>query len=490
MTSSNPIRVPGGDPPREPARAAGDTRCSGADGGEHDPRTETGPVPPRPWRRSPLPDLYAVTVAALLFAAAVFVGRSFTDSTDTLRLRWPPLYAQWMPHWGPGTLAAVTVAVLVAAHGPGLAGRLPWRALLPACWVGAMAWSWSLALVDGWQRGVATRLTTEYEYLRSVGEVDDIGALLGGFTHRILLDSPDNWPPHVAGHPPAALLSFVLLDRIGLGGGGWAATWVITVGASAAAALLVAVRALVTEDAARRTAPYAVLAPAAVWAGVSADGYFAAVTAWGLALLALAATRSARLPWAAAVGSGLLLGLACYLSYGLVLSGLLALGVLAAARTPRPVPLVLLGAAPWFALFTAAGFHWTEGYLTLVERYYQGAASHRPYHYFVWANLAAQVVVVGPAVVAALRRAGVRGGGPPKARADRALRVLVAAGLCCVLAADLSGMSKAETERIWLPFTVWLLPATALLPGRAARWWLAAQAALALTVNHVLFTGW
>ena len=35
---------------------------------------------------------------------------------------------------------------------------------------------------------------------------------------RIPIDAaPDNWPVHIAGHPPGALLFFVLLDRIGLG---------------------------------------------------------------------------------------------------------------------------------------------------------------------------------------------------------------------------------------------------------------------------------
>jgi methylthioxylose transferase len=76
------------------------------------------------------------------------------------------------------------------------------------------------------------------------------------------------------------------------------------------------------------------------------------------------------------------------------------------------------------------------------------------------------------------------------ARQRQALILLVAAGLCCVLTADLSGMSKGETERIWLPFTLWLLPATALLPARSMRWWLSAQALVTLAVNHLLFTGW
>ncbi len=51
-------------------------------------------------------------------------------------------------------------------------------------------------------------------------------------------------------------------------------------------------------------------------------------------------------------------------------------------------------------------------------------------------------------------------------------------------------MSKAETERIWLSFAVWTLPASALLPRRVHSWWLAAQALLALLVNHLLLTGW
>lgn len=451
---------------------------------------------PRRGRRGLLLDVGAAGAAALLFAVARVVGRSYDP--DTVRLRWAPLYAYWLPHWGPGTPAAAVVAVLVVCWGPAAARTLRWRRLLLACWAGSMAWIWSLALVDGWQRGVARRLTSRYEYLQSVGGVHDIAATLRGFTGHILIHSPDHWPPHVAGHPPGALLTFVLLDRIGLGGGAWAAAWVVTAASSAAVAVLVAVRALASEEAARRAAPFAVLAPAAVWLGVSGDGWFAAVGAWALALLALAATRRARAPRTVAVCSGLLFGLVCYLSYGLVLLGLIALAVLVVARTARPVPYVLAGMLPWCAVFTAAGFWWFDGYATLAERYYQGAAGVRPYGYFVWANLAAQVLVLGPAGVAALRRAAA-GGGVPWGRRHRlaggparpaALLVLVAGAACTVLLADVSGMSKAETERIWLPFTCWLLPAAALLPDRWARWWLAAQAAVALAVNHLLVTGW
>lgn len=445
-------------------------------------------------------DLWAVAGAVALFVLAAVVGRVINrtvyGSEGILRLPWPPLDAWWLPHLGPGTPAALVVAALVVLRGPAAARRLPWRALPVAGWGAAMAWTWSLALVDGWDRGVAGRLTSGLEYLRSVDRVHDLGAFLRDFTHHILVGSPGLWPAHVAGHPPGALLTFVGLDRIGLGGGAWAAAWCITVGSSFTAAVLVAVRALCGEALARRAAPFLALAPAAVWIGVSADGYFAGVVAWAVALLALAATRRTRAPRLTALGAGLLLGWAWYLSYGLTVCVVLVAAVLLIARSARPLPYLGVGVLVWAAAFTWGGFWWPEGYTTLVERYYQGAAKVRPYGYFVWANLAAQVVSVGPAAVAGLRRAA--GAVRPALRGARhtapagrgALAVLVAAGLCMVLLANVSGMSKAETERIWLAFAVWLLPACALLPARTHRGWLAAQAVVALLVNHLLLTAW
>ena len=438
-----------------------------------------------------LRDLCAALAAALLVTAAVLVGRHLQDTQHTLFVNWPPLLATWGPHTGPGTPAAATSSAAVTAFGPALAVRLPWRALLAASWATATAWIVSLALVDGWQRGIAARLTTRHEYLRVVDRFDDIPGTLRDFTHHILLDSPDNWPAHVAGHPPAATLTFVLLGRIGLRGGGWAGAWCIVAGATACVAVLVAVRALAGEGLARRAAPFLVLAPAAVWMGTSADAYFAAVAAWAVALLALAVTGR----WAGwAAVSGLLFGLACYLSYGLTLVAALGAGVLLLGRSgvrERPVPVVALlaGLAVVPTAFTLAGFDWWEAYRLLVTRYRQGAGGVRPYGYWVWANLACAVLITGPATAAGLRRTGavlLRRRAAP--RGDVRLALLVAAALVAVLAADLSGMSKAETERIWLPFAVWLLPSCAFLTHPRA--WLAAQAVLALLLNHLLRTGW
>jgi hypothetical protein len=67
---------------------------------------------------------------------------------------------------------------------------------------------------------------------------------------------------------------------------------------------------------------------------------------------------------------------------------------------------------------------------------------------------------------------------------------LAGAGVAMVLLADLSQMSRAEVERIWLPFLPWVLVACALLPERWRRPGLALQVAFALVVQHLLFTGW
>ncbi|WP_210580819.1 hypothetical protein [Streptomyces sp. GESEQ-4] len=465
-------------------------------------------------RRDLRHDLYTATAATLLVVTAALVGRAIERRDDTLFVRWPPLLALWHPHIGPGTPAALTVALAVIAYGPVLAVRLPWRSLLLWVWGAGMAWTWSLALIDGWNRGIARRLTTRAEYLQVIDSFGDIPATLRDFTQHILIDSPDNWPAHVAGHPPAATLTFVYLDRIGLGGGAWAGVWCITVGTTAALAILITVRLLTDEHLARRAAPFLVLAPGAVWMGTSADAYFAAVAAWAVAFLALAVTGH-RPPWTG-LTSGLLFGLTLYLSYGLTLFALIAAAVLLLAprrgagncatshdgaadkRRPitappaeryriRPLPFVLAGFVVVPVVFTALGFYWWEAYDLLVTRYHEGVGGVRPYGYWVWANFACTVLVVGLATAAGLRRTGVA----LLRRDDRAavrLGVLVLAALVAMVVADLSGMSKAETERIWLPFALWLLPACAFLRG--ARGWLAAQAIVALLVNHLLLTGW
>jgi len=427
-----------------------------------------------------------VAAAVALVAAAALAGWSSLRAGQDIILPFPPLMADWQPHVGPGTPLATLIAALVALRGPGLAQRMSWRPLLLLTWAAALGWTLSLALIDGWASGVAGRLTTSDEYLHDVPRVGDIGAMMRTFSDHILTDQAVFWTTHVGAHPPGTFLVFVLLDRIGLGGGGPAGLLGILVGSSAGAAVAVAARALGAEASARAALPYLVLFPGAVWVGVSADGMFAAVLAWGVALLALGATgHGSRADVAAATG-GLLLGFALYMSYGMTLGMSLPMAVIVRTRRWRAGLIAVLGIAVVAGAFTAAGFWWLTGYHDLRIIYAASAALYRPYGYFVWADLAAFACATGAAVVAGLRRL-VRS--LPTA-AEWNTTALVLAAALAVGAADLSGLSKAEVERIWLPFGIWLVLACARLPGRHARGWLIAQAALALSVNSLLLTVW
>ncbi|MFI6959393.1 hypothetical protein ACIBJI_38745 [Nocardia sp. NPDC050408] len=417
-------------------------------------------------------------IAAVLTLAAFLVPRIASEQwRSKLYAGSAPIFGNWLPHVGWGSVPAIAIAILVIRFGPAMAQWLPWRRLLTVSWVAAMAWAFALAMIDGWQRGFAARLTDGHEYLYEVPAVRDIPAMLRGFSDRILDFQPDSWTTHVSGHPPGALLFFVLLDRIGLRGGAWAGLACLLIGSSAIVAVAVTLRALGAEDRARQALPFLTIAPAAVWIAVSADAMFAGVTAWAVALLAIAVRRPL-----VAVGSGVLFGLGSYLSYGLVIMVVPALAVLIAGRTLRPLLPAALGALIVVSAFTLAGFWWLDGYHLVVERYYQGIAAERPYAYWVWANLAATVCAVGLATAAGLPSA--------LRRPFDATALLVVAALCAILVADLSGLSKAETERIWLPFDLWLLAATAFLPRSSTRVWLFLQALGTLVLAHTILTNW
>ena len=108
----------------------------------------------------------------------------------------------------------------------------------------------------------------------------------------------------------------------------------------------------------------------------------------------------------------------------------------------------------------------------------------------MWANLAALAFGAGPLAFAGLAHVGSRVRSYVREPAARAVVWLAGAGAAMVVVADLSQMSKAEVERIWLPFAPWLLLSCALLPERWRRRGLVLQLALALVVQHLLFTGW
>ena len=409
--------------------------------------------------------------------AAIAVPR-VTD--DDVRVHWPPLHADWDPRLGILTVPALIIGLGLWVALPRLAATSSWRTLLAYAFAGTWLWTMALAMTEGTD-GLARVFERPGEYVYDAQRVDSIGTMLRTFIDHIPMDSPDHWHTHVAGHPPGALLFFVLLDRLGISDPFWIGIVVVTIGSTAVVAVLMTLKTLGSVRLARQAMPWIVLAPTAVWMGVNGDALFTAVAAWGLALLAIAAAH--RRP-GVAVAAGLLLGACVYLSYGLVLLGILAVAVLVVGRTWRPLPWALAGAAVVAAAFTAAGFEWWRAYPVLHDRYYAGIASERPYSYWVWADVAAWTFTVGLVVWAAFPRA-IRA-----FKEGDALARLAGAALLTILVATLSGMSKAEVERIWLPFTIWVVALPALLPERWHRRALLSQVVLALCVQQLVLTRW
>jgi hypothetical protein len=288
-------------------------------------------------------------------------------------------------------------------------------------------------------------------------------------------------PIALRGHPPGFALLFGGLEAVGLGGEGWAAAVVILISLSAVPAILVAVRAVADEGWARRAAPFVALAPAATWIVTSTDGVTMATVAWAVALLALAgrAGRTSRGDLLS-VGAGVLSAFAVLQSYGMALMAIPL--VVLALHQRRWRPLLVAAAAGAAVVFAFAGWgFWVLDGLDATLHEYHTLDVERPYSYFLFANFGAWALALGPATAAGL--ALLR---------DRRMWVLVGAGLGSAVLAGVSGLSEGEVERIWLPFTLLVLPAGACLwrsRGQVTGW-LLVQVGCAAALTSVIRTNW
>jgi len=424
--------------------------------------------------RPPAAAWIAPAAWAAIVVAGHLIGGVLYDRDPLVRVGAPPLVGSYDVRIGLALLPALALAAAALAWAPALARRLRWGSLLAAAWAGAGAWAVALSFSDGLD-AIAAPLRTRYEYLAAVPAVVAPGRFLDGFVTAL-----PGYPTHVKGHPPGMVLLLWLLDRAGLGGAEVAAALVIGAGAIAAPAAMIAVCAMAGEAAARRAAPYLVFAPAAVWIATSADALFAGVAAAGIACFALAAARprEQRAP-AAALGllAGIVLGGALMLSYSVAPLGAIVL-VLAAARRAWPaLAAATVGVLLVLGAFAALGFVWVEGLRTTGDLYAGGVASRRPHAAFIVINLAAFGLAIGPAAAAGLGRLRERG-----------VWLLAGPMLAAIAIASLSGLSKGEVERIWLPFVPWILVATAAL--RPSRGWFAAQLALGLALQAGVRSPW
>ena len=304
---------------------------------------------------------------------------------------------------------------------------------------------------------------------------------LGGyfqlFHDRDLLSS---FPVHVRSHPAGMVTIFRLMEQAGLRGSGWRTALVLAGGAVVVPAALVVAKELFGEGSTRKVAPFLVLMPSAVWFGTTPDGFFAGVVAVSIAAYVIGCRRGSKLAFAVA---GVTAAAAVSLTYGAL--PLLACTGLAGFVWKRRV----VGSAIWLAGFAAvvlawriAGFDLVQGFSAVRAQYDIDIGQQaRPYSYFVWSNLAVVALAVGPAVLVALVRLRGR------------YWLALAPVLVALVLADVSGLSKGEVERIWLPFYPWLTLATFAFVGlqvQARRVHLAFQAATAIVVQLVFLGPW
>ena len=387
-----------------------------------------------------------------------------------------PLAGTLHPRVNLALLGAGALAAVLVASAPRISQRMRWRPLLVLSSLSAAAFATALALNDGWHV-LAGHIDGPYQQWNDLPSVRRLG--LHRFLQHYVRDLP-HYAVHSQGHPPGSLLVEYGFDRLGLPSAGATATLVLLAAGSAVAAVAVVVRLLVDEATARRALPFLVLAPSAIWVATTMDALFMATCAWAVALVALAVRSDGRRRIVCAGGAALLCACALMLSYGLLALGLvLAAGAIGGRGRVAVVAGVAAGTAALLALVGLTGFWWLDGLRATHHAYVTTVASVRPYLYFLVADLVVLSVMVGPAVLAGASRLR-----------DRRLLLLVGAAAVALLFVDVSGYTKGEVERIWLPYAIWLMPAAAALPVARQRQWLALQAATALVLQAFLLSLW
>jgi hypothetical protein len=472
------------------------------------------------YRRTAVWTAVWVAFIAVAFGVGAAMRASGALPVDAL----PPLHASARLLITP-LVPAVVVALTGVALLPAAARRLRRRPLLAVAWLASALW----AVILQWPDGVARPLTAPTEYLGGLPAIGDHPlAWLRGFTRHL-----QEYPTHIKGHPPLPDLILWILRWTGLNEPGWAAALVIAVGTSSVAAVAMTIRTLADEETARRALPFLVLTPSVLCLATSVDALFLGVAAWAVALTAEATAPgventphppggtsplqssspvddghkgfhrlwiTVRL-WAgvdASARTAAAQGLSPdapgvrppslareRLRPGFVRERLRRPGI-AGERLRRPglvgrLPVAFaLGCAVVPLAFTLGGFLWWDGVAATHAAWAAGAGSDRPYAYFFFGDLAALALIIGPLAAAAL---------PYVLRRGRALGVLAAAALLGVLALDLSGVTRGEVERIWLPYAPWLTAAAAVYRPPARRV-LLVQAVTALLIQALVRSPW
>ena len=442
------------------------------DGAVHPPAGPTSPS----WRALP-----GTTTALALTAVGigtVAVGLIVRASGGDLGVPLPPFLAFWRPEIDLEALIALPLfalatagAVLLARRDVGVGGFL--IGVLVVTVVARLSISAAREGTDGFYAVFGHDPEAANEYLPALPAIDSLG--VREFLDRFAELSP-TLPIHPSAHPPGTL---ILLHALGIDTAKGMAALTIALGSLAVPLTYALARSAGLEEARCRAAALLLaLSPSAQLYGVTSTDSMFATLATAAACLLLAAGVGRRLLGAVA------LALASVVAWALLAIGAFAAVLVAIREGLRPALALAIASAAvvllaYGALYAATGFDPVGAVRAAGDAYDLGIANARPYSYWLFGSPVAFAVALGlPTAWFAARALG----------AGEALAIGLAT---IVLVAVLAGLTKAETERIWLfmgPLAA--VAAACVVPLRRMPMILGLLAAQALACGLLLFTIW
>jgi hypothetical protein len=416
------------------------------------------------------------TIAAL----TVLVGQAIKVAGGQLGVFFPPFYIQWQPHIEP--LAAVSAVVVGAAAV--LMPSLTWRPRRPvlvaaALFAGALALGASLNIARG---GVHQLWAIFHAVPRGPAEpwneyLPGLAALHHGVAYYIshfpaLIPS---LPQKVTGNPPGPLIAIHLL---GIQTAGGLAALCIGTGALTAPLAYDLGRTLGGEERGRVAGVLTAFAPSLLLWGVTSVDYGFATLGLASACLLVRGGAGPR------IGGAVVAAVASFFSWLLFAIPAWAVLVALRHRGPRDALALAAGCALATLIFYGA-LALTLGYdpfatLKALDAVYRHGIAHtRPYAYWLFGSPVAWGIGLGiPTAWSLLRGVAIR---DPAALALATVVILGA----------VLGFTKAETERIWLPFVpLACVAAAGTLTARGLRTAVGLLAAQAVAVELLFFTIW
>ena len=439
--------------------------------------------------------LLALAGAAGLLVVTILWGRGLNEREPRIKIGAAPFVGEWKLSFDVGMVLPIFigVAVIVWARRRRSGDATSAKRLIGGASIASAVFAFALAAAHGTTRLLAP-VVDPTEYWANLDTMPPIRDSLLFFSVRDFLVDRS---VHVKGHPPGFITLLQLMDNAGLRSAWWTLALSYIGIAATTAGVLMSVHRLSGRTGLVAAVPFLIITPYAVWQGTSADPVFSAALAWGVALAIVAAQSERRIGMVtAAVASGLIVGLALHLSYGVgaALPLLIAAALTRADRRWRRAatiaPFAAIGVGAVVATFWWFGFFWLDGLRLTQDFYWIGSAYFRPWLYFAFANIAVSATAIGPAAVIALFDAPLRA--LRDWRRDRIFMLAIGA-VASIALANASQFSKGEVERIWLLFFPWLIagaiPRVTWRP-RAFSVALAAQVLVAVGMETILLSKW